>query len=263
MNLIKSLIPKYFKSNETLKNIFFRTLSSKYRVFNINKLNKSLSISDSFLWRTDQNFKTIFRFSDLLRFFYKLEKNNIEIIFFSKNYELIKTLNIKTLSLNNELEIDKKLLGIEDYGIFQVYHKITQDMPPDKKIILLDKSYVGFSKEKNFYSFLHGNIQTAGKELTGKKTFLNFVDRSVRKNKIYQIQNNFEEFDKTELIFTNPSNKRIVFFVNNKKFYLDSFNSTKVELQKEENIVRIKSNCNFLRPIIFNYKRNFFDVYHS
>ena len=122
---------------------------------------------------------------------------------------------------------------------------------------------MGFSKEKNFYSFLHGNVQTSGKELTGRKTLLNFVDRSIRKNKIYQIQNDFEEFDRTELVFTNPSNKEIVFFVNNNKYSLDSFNSTKIELKKGENIVRIKSNCNFLRPIIFNYKKNFFDVYHS
>ena len=122
MNLIKLLIPKYIRSNEIIKNIF-NTFSSKYRVSNINQLSKSLSVSDSFLWRTDQDFKTIFRFSDLLNFFYKLEKNKIEINFFSKKYELIKTLNIQELNLNNELEIDKKLLGIEDYGIFQVYHK--------------------------------------------------------------------------------------------------------------------------------------------
>ena len=262
MNLIKLLIPKYIRSNEIIKNIFY-TFSSKYRVSNINQLSKSLSVSDSFLWRTDQDFKTIFRFSDLLNFFYKLEKNKIEINFFSKKYELIKTLNIQELNLNNELEIDKKLLGIEDYGIFQVYHKPFQDIPLEKKIVLLDKSYVGFSKVNNLYSFLHGNVQTVGKELDGTETFLNFVDRSLRNNKIYQIQNNFEEFDKTELIFINPSRKKIMFLVNRNKYFLEPFNSRKIILAENENIVKIKSNCNFLRPIIFNYKKNFFDVYHS
>ena len=66
---------------------------------------------------------------------------------------------------------------------------------------------------------MHGNVQTVGKELDGTETFLNFVDRSLRNNKIYQIQNNFEEFDKTELIFINPSRKKIMFLVNRNKYF--------------------------------------------
>ena len=42
------------------------------------------SVSDAFAWRTDKGFKTIFKFSDLMKLYYKYENTVIEIEFYDK-----------------------------------------------------------------------------------------------------------------------------------------------------------------------------------
>ena len=39
---------------------------------------KFISVSDAFAWRTDNNFKTIFKYSDILNIFYKIK--NLSLI---------------------------------------------------------------------------------------------------------------------------------------------------------------------------------------
>ena len=78
----------------------------------------------------------------------------------------------------------------------------------------------------------------------------------------YKIQNSFKDFDKTELCFTNPMNKDLFLNINDKRFKVKKNSSVLVKLEKIENCI-IKSNCSFLRPIIFNYSKKFFDVYHG
>ena len=85
--------------------------------------NKNMSISDSFLWRTDNGFTTKFKFIDILNFFYEIDKTFAEIIFYTKNGEIIKNLKIENLEKTNELIIDKNFVnGIEDYGYFNIFH---------------------------------------------------------------------------------------------------------------------------------------------
>jgi len=73
---MKSLLNKFFK------NRFAILLRNTLNVFpvRVNKyyLNKNISISDAFLFRTDNNFKTIFRFTDLPKFLYSYKNTSIE-----------------------------------------------------------------------------------------------------------------------------------------------------------------------------------------
>ena len=46
-------------------------------IVDVRDVNENISISDGFLWRTDNNFKTTFRFSDILKIFYKM-KNKLK-----------------------------------------------------------------------------------------------------------------------------------------------------------------------------------------
>ena len=54
-----------------------------------------ISVSDAFLWRTDNGYKTKFKYSDILNLFYKIKDSWVEFHFFSKNNELIKIENLK------------------------------------------------------------------------------------------------------------------------------------------------------------------------
>ena len=78
----------------------------------------------------------------------------------------------------------------------------------------------------------------------------------------YKIQNYFKNITKSELFFANPTSKNINFKINKKKYNLKERQSLLINISNMHSII-INSNCLFLRPIIFNYKGNYIDVYHG
>ena len=81
------------------------------------------SVSDAFLWRTDNGYRTKFKFSDILKLFYKINDSWVEFHFYSKKNKLIKIEKINNLLLSNEFEINSKYLNnTEDYGSFYIFH---------------------------------------------------------------------------------------------------------------------------------------------
>jgi hypothetical protein len=67
------------------KNKFFLNLRNLFGIkpsyFNINDLEENKSISDAFFWRVDQNFSTIFRYTDLMKYFLN-ENSELTLFFF-------------------------------------------------------------------------------------------------------------------------------------------------------------------------------------
>jgi len=229
----------------------------------ISKKIESQSISDAFIWRTDNNFETIFKFTDILKFFYNLE-SNLHIAFFNKKNVNIKNLKITNIQKNNEIIVNKDFLnGIEDYGTFYIFHKPTSYLKNEKKLILSNRCYVGFSKNKSNPSFVHGNTLVKSSDLNSNKVYSDIVQTSPFFYQNYYIQNDFSFFDKTEICICNPTSKKILFFVNKERYELEGLNITIIKLEKSQKLINIKSKCMFLRPIIFNFKKNFFDVYHA
>ena len=75
---MKSLINRILSNDKitTLRN------SLKLKPVKINKYSSlNISISDAFLFRTDQDFLTYFRFSDILNIFYNVKNSKVELIF--------------------------------------------------------------------------------------------------------------------------------------------------------------------------------------
>ena len=109
---------------------------------------------------------------------------------------------------------------------------------------------------------VHGNTYSISKTFDFKYEFNNFVGTSLFQKQEYLIQNSFDDFDFSELIFVNPTSKIVRFSLCGKKYLLEKYSSKIIEIKKEK-LIKIKSNCYWLRPIIFNYKNNYMDVYHS
>ena len=222
-----------------------------------------ISVSNAFLWRTDNGYKTKFKYSDILNLFYKIKNSWVEFYFYSKNNELIKIEKINDLNLSNEIEISSKYLNnLEDYGTFYVYHFIDNEKNLNNNDVISNRCYLGYSQNNNLYSFVHGNTHGKFTNIFPNKTFLtDIVKTSLFQNYTYTIQKYFDGFDKNELFFTNPTSKNIKFTIDDKKFELKPNFSLLVEFKNS--IISIKSNCLFFRPTIFSYKDKYLDVHHS
>lgn len=223
-------------------------------------LNQKSSISDAFCWRTERGYKTVIKFSNLVKIFFN-QNSQIKILFFTKENVKIKETIINSNNLSYEILINKEYMnGVEDYGTFYIFHNL--DKIKDEAIIS-NRCYVGYSLNNELPSFVHGNTLVKSRDLNSNKVNSNFVQISPFYYQNYYIQNNFSNFDKTEICICNPTSKKIVFFVNNERFELNAWNLEIINLSKHSKLINIKSKCMFLRPIIFNYKKNFFDVYHA
>jgi hypothetical protein len=258
---MKSLIKNLLKSEISI--LIRNSLNIKPVSIKTNQENYPLTVSDAFLWRTDNGYKTKFKYSDILNFFYKIKNSWVELHFYNKNNQLLKIEKIDSLSLSNELEITSEYLNnIKDYGVFYIYHFSENEKKLDNSIIISNRCYLGYSYNNNLYSFVHGNILVKFTSVnSNKKISTDIVKTSLFNNQIYTIQKYFNDFDKNELFFVNPTSKIIKFSLENKKFRLNPHCTTVVKTQNS--IISIKSNCLFIRPTIFSYKDKYMDVHHS
>jgi hypothetical protein len=221
---------------------------------------KNISISDAFPWRTDNGYSTKFKYSDILGLFFKIENSFVELTFYTQNNKLVKKIILSKLNYSNELLIDKDFLnGIEGYGVFYIFHRSDNHIAED--LVISNRCYVGFSIKGSSSSFVHGNGYVAYQSIDGKHRGSGMVLSSLFKNR-YRIQNSFLEFSKSELFFVNPTSKKINFSIGGTKYSMEKGGSILIDVTGKDNI-SILSRCLFLRPIIFNYKDKFFDVYHA
>ena len=256
---MKLLINKIKLSNLV---IFLRN-SFKFRsvAMTVSNINNATSISDAFCWRTDKGFRTIFKYSDILNILYNKKNSYVEFYFYSKDNILLKKLKFNNLNYSNELIIDKNFLnGLEDYGVFYVYHKVNDETK--ENFIISNRCYLGFSKNNNLDSFVHGNTIAKYMSLNSNKQKTDLVKMSLFKNFIYRVQSNMSHCDDVEFFFANPTSKKIKLELNKKKYKINPGNSLIINLDDYIGNT-IKSNCAFLRPVVFNYKGKFIDVYHG
>jgi hypothetical protein len=256
---MRSLIKKL--SNTEL-GIYLRNLINIKPVHMSLKGLDCITVSDAFAWRTDNNFVTQFKYSDILNIFYKIKNSWIEIHFYNKVGQLIKKEKSDNLKISNEITITKEFLeGIEDYGIFYIHHFTNENI--EKNNIISNRCYLGYSQNNKLASFVHGNTLAKFKKISGTDIInVDIVKNTLFKNHTYKIQKYFEGFDKLELFFSNPTSKVVKFSVNNQNYKLDNNCSKLIEIFNK-NIIYIKSNCLFLRPTVFNYKDGYLDVHHA
>ena len=134
--LVKNIANSFF--GVKLRNLIgFRTVP----IF-ISKKCRGTSISDAYLWRTDNGFKTTYNFNDILGLFYKVDDSFVELSFFTKDNHFIKKITISKLNYSNELLIDKDFLnGLEDYGVFYIFHRYDSYLNND--LAISNRCYVG------------------------------------------------------------------------------------------------------------------------
>ena len=110
---MQSLIKKI--ANTKFGILLRNTLHIKPIYLKVFEKNYPTTVSDAFLWRTDNGYKTKFKYSDILDLFYKIKNSWVELHFYSKDNNLIKIEKVDNLKLSNELEINSEYLNnLED-----------------------------------------------------------------------------------------------------------------------------------------------------
>lgn len=257
MNLKKLLINNLFRRRFSKKIRNFSGIRPSLDIIDYNSLN--MSTSDAFFWRTDKKFKTIFRFTNILENFYGKKEDNIKLIFFDKNNNLIKEYNSSNFDLSSEIIIDYKFLNnIHDYGVFYVFHETNHNI----NSIIRNSCYTGYIWDNNIPSMVHGNTITAQKKFSSNKIDYGIGGISFFKKHKYTVQN-FYSNKTTEILIVNPTKYTIGFNVNNEKFKLKKGCSKLISILSQNSLIEINSNCYLLRPIVFDQINNFLDVYHG
>jgi hypothetical protein len=241
--------------SKILRNFF--NLRPSLDIYSNNQVN--VSISDAFIWRTDNKITTVFKFKDILNIFFNDYNSKVELVFFDQKNNFIMKKVLDKLSNLNEILIDKDYMnGLEDYGVFYIFHNTINK----NNSIIRNSCYAGYSLRKNIPSFVHGNTVCAKKDFNKERYNFGIGGLTYLKNNIYQLQNFFFN-EQIEIMLINPTKHRIKIQVNDYEFFLGSCCLKKIDF-KNIKIVKIKSKCYLLRPIIFQYKDNeFLDVYHG
>ena len=221
------------------------------------------SISDSFIFRNNDNFQTIFRFSDLPKLMEGNDTSEVEIQLFDFDNNFICEYFVENLNKSNEINISeilrRKKIDTQS-GIFYIFHKTNEKN--SSKNIFSNRCYVGFSFKNSLYSFVHGNGYVKSRKMDKKKYNFDIYKSSIICKHRFKIQNNYKDFDKVELIFNNPLSTDLKLKIFGKK-YLIKFGCTEIIEISNVKVIEFISNCFHLRPVVFTYKKNFFDVHHA
>ena len=226
----------------------------------LKELSGSYAGSDLFIWRTDGDFSTIFRASDIAYNYYK-KTSRLKLLFFDSNGELIEDVEVPFKGEVVNFKIDQSFLGREGFGSFLAFNLIDEisDSPQ-----ITNRCYVGYSINRDDPSFVHGNVisKYVSQGPKGADISLNnkFYEHSL--NTQYLIQKDFSLLDRTELFFTNPLEKEITINANENSITLMPLETDKISINECE-LIKVNSNFGFPRPVVFSYRENFFDVHHA
>lgn len=260
MNYLKSFVKPIFDSKI---GILLRNITGFKSVgFIFPRSVENYSCSDLFIWRTDNGYETVFRFSDIPSIYYKIKNSIVLFIFYDEYGVEVKKHEIMMNSSICELKIDKNFLNIKsDLGSFVIFHLIDNEI--NEEIKITNRCYVGYKKDNSILSFMHGNIEAQYIDLKSENLQIrNDVAKVQYRTSTYLIQKNMSDYDYSELIFTNPCASDVWVIVNGEKENLKP-NSILIVRSKKTDIVRIESNMSMPRPIIFSYKGNYFDCHHG
>ncbi len=270
-----------------IKSWLINNINSKYlelltgKGISITKIPATGSVvSDLFPLRIENQWNTFF---ELLNYDWILnpEKDNIksssvELKFFNKNGEFLKSFSIKNSKrLKNTLNLKKiaNQLGIKIDGSFAVFHEHNNLWISEKGSFIAERGYIGFENKKlgKIKSFIHGNLdaisqQNNKKILLGNSSFL---------NKEYYLQHELSYKFSYELFWVNSSNRLQHFEIielrgTEKKSTIFKIKPGGIKSliidqnqRQEKTQVIIRSKLYMARPVIFKYMDSSFDVFHG
>lgn len=222
--------------------------------------------SDLFIWRTDDNFETLFNASDILAKYYGL-KSKLFFLFFDNQGKPIRSLELRFQEGVTSFLIDKNVVNQEGYGTFCVFNIPLQKH--NAPLNVTNRCYIGYGKNKEF-SMVHGNLDAImiTDPYASIETISDIIQPAISDVKtkfIYHVQRKFTPNTTISFGFANPLKRKIKVEVNNKTITIMPRGCGFIEITEsfdnKPHIVR--SDFCLARPIIISKNKGFIDCHHG
>lgn len=220
-----------------------------------------LSASDLFLWRSDYNWKTVFRASDTAIKYFGIQ-STLKIIVCDHQNIILDSKYIEFKDGIAEVFIDDFEFQQNKSGhfyAFTVLDEASHANPDNIKII--NRCYTGYSFMGNCWLFVNGNlicVYSDENELQ-HPAFLSNIGKFS-----YTIQRPFDEgLCNYELFLVNPTDRDQLFELDCNSIKLRSLESTIIPLINNTTVMTVRSSFELPRAIIIKIANNFVDVHHA
>lgn len=225
-------------------------------------MEQSYAASDQFLWRTDNGFQTEFRVSDIVGKYYQ-EESYLRVHIFDRFGREISCFKRDFEKSAESIFIDGNNAESDSYGTFCVFHIPKQDA--NTSYAITNRCYTGYSRQGSIPSFVHGNLLSKICILGAESSYKlesGFINH--KKMTEFYIQKDLNDFEKSELVFTNPLDISLNVMVGESSLNLKPGEVRLIKMDGHvSSPLKIKSDFFFPRPIIFSYRKKYFDVHHA
>ena len=248
-----------------------------------NTKDSRFSVSDLFLWRLDNSWKTRFELYNLPSLIYPKSHGKTcesEVHIYDCNGKLMEkaTYSIEPFQ-STTLYFDEILPGNTTRGTFAVFHSPKDNLElADIDSALIDRGYLGFSwgsSETPFWSYVHGMTYSLAKSLESDE--VSPVHRKNLYNFTYRPQLRFDDCQKFTLVFVNPATKSANTtiraydearnLVHEKTLKIPALGVRSAEFEHEKNtaiaFVECHSRLYMWRPYILKHSETYVDIFHS
>jgi len=241
------------------------------------------SISDAFVWRCDDGFRTRFDLMNLSSFIVpdRAAQERVLIVLFSQKGSEIKrqTYDLEPFEIHT-IYVDE-LLSEDDgkYGTFCVFHeRHGQDEEWNFETCILERSYTSYKNQDqcDVWSYVHGCCNSYVLSYDFSKDRSNYLCQRAAEKQIFRPQLRFDDCGRFEIFFSNPLNsaEELTLKVYDSQgdlcdeisHNLESLSCQLVSVdnsQLDKARIELESHIYMGRPLLFKYYASHFDVLHS
>lgn len=234
--------------------------------------------SDQFLFRNGE-WKTYFELLNLPILFDPInlrESYNLRIVFFDRDGQVVHTHEeLKSSDGRMTLDLSTIYPFLPSVGTFSCFHNYYSDWLANENAFLAERGYVGFenlqfSKTKGY---VHGNFDAIAEDYKGS---LKSLGTSNIKSREYRLQHQLTGKARYELVFVNSTNSVQKLYIN--LIITDSFDTKSKMLiipsrgvrifscdikEDQTASVKISSQLDMARPVVFRVAEDSFDLFHG